>query len=292
MFKDTNGVVLSEAAAKDKIKTDNRLALALREARKKANEFATQLLEQPNRSDSFERLAAAIGYPIKTTEPFNREEVPKEFKLPPTVSRIASGLSTNEPILIRPIVGEDAVYIIALKEVIPSQTPSFDTIREKVTEDYRLQQALDAARKAGTEFQAKLTNGLAMSKSFSEICLEANVTPISLPPFSIATNSIPGLDESVNVNLLKNVALSLKPGTTGPFLQTPEGGFIVFLRAKLPVDETKMRAEMPGFLASLRQYQQNEAFSRWVQQQEAEARLTKPLLQKEPRSGTPPVEVD
>ena len=173
-----------------------------------------------------------------------------------------------------------------------SQTPSFDTIREKVTEDYRLQQALDAARKAGTEFQAKLTNGLALSKSFSEICLEANVTPINLPPFSIATNSIPGLDESVNVNLLKNVALSLKPSTPGPFLQTPEGGFIVFLRAKLPVDETKMRAEMPGFLASLRQYQQNEAFSRWVQQQEAEARLTKPLLQKEPRSGAPPVEVD
>src|SRR5439155_18307273 len=169
-------------------------------------------------------------YPIRATEPFNREEVRKEFKLPPTVSRIASGLSTNEPVLIRPIVGEDAVYIIALKEVIPSQTPSFDTIREKVTEDYRLQQALDAARKAGTEFQAKLTNGLALSKSFSEICLEANVTPINLPPVSIATNSIPGLDESVNVNLLKNVALSLKPGIPGPFLQTPEGGLIVFLR--------------------------------------------------------------
>lgn len=288
-FKDTNGVVLSEAAAKEKIKSDNRLALALRDARKKANEFASQLLEQPHRLDIFERLAAALGNPVSVTEPFNREDVPKEFHLAPAASRIASGLSTNEPILISPIVGEETVYVVALKDILLSEMPSFDSIREKVTEDYRVQQALDAARKAGTDFHAKLTNGLAQNKSFAEICLEANVTPISLPPFSIATNSIAGLDESINLNLLKNIALSLKPGTAGPYLQTANGGFVIFLRAKLPVDEARMRAEMPAFLASLRQYQQNEAFSRWVQQQQAQARMTMPLLETKSPSGAPPV---
>ena len=289
-FKDTNGVVLSEATAKQKIKDDERRRLALIEARKKANEFVSQLLAQPHGLASFERLAAAVGYPVNITEPFDRDGVPKEFKLPPKASPIASGLSTNEPILISPIIGENAVYVVALKEGIPSQMPLFDAVREKVAEDYRQQQALEAVQKAGNDFYGKLSNGLALGQSFAAICLEANVNPISLPPFSIATNSIAGLDETINVNLVKNIALSLKPGSAAPFLQMPDGGFVLFLRAKLPVDENRMRAEMPQFVAALRHYQQNEAFSRWLQQQQTDARMTMPLLQTQSKPGAPPVD--
>src|SRR5207249_2671841 len=156
-YKDTNGIPLPEKEAKEKIKENERHRQALLKARQKAYEFANQLLEQPqHRFDNFEKLAAALGFTISTTEAFEREKIPKEFKVPATVTRIAAGLTKEEAISLSPVVGEDTVYVVALKETLPSEMPSLDSIRDRVSEDYRHQQAVDAAKTAGAEFLTTL----------------------------------------------------------------------------------------------------------------------------------------
>ena len=285
-YKDTNGIPLPEKEAKEKIKENERHRQALLKARQKAYEFANQLLEQPqHRFDNFEKLSAALGFTLDTTEPFEREKIPKEFKVPATVTRIAAGLTKEEAVSLSPVVGEDTVYVVALKETLPSEMPALDSIRDRVTQDYRHQQTVDAARKAGAEFLTTLTNSLAQGKSFTEICQAAQVQPAVLPPFSLRTTSLPGLDEQVNFTLLKNLAYNLKPGNASQFMPTAEGGFIIFLREKLPVNDEKMKQDLPEFISTLRLQNQNEAFNQWFAKQRELARMTTPLIPNPAKMG-------
>jgi len=50
--------------------------------------------------------------------------------------------------------GNDGVYVIALKNKLPSENPPFETIRDQVTRDYQFSQAVQQARKTGEEFTA------------------------------------------------------------------------------------------------------------------------------------------
>ena len=69
-------------------------------------------------------------------------------------------------------MAEDGVYVLGLKKRLPSELPPLESIREKVSEDYRKNQALTLARTAGQSFHGTLTNQLAQSKAFHAICQE------------------------------------------------------------------------------------------------------------------------
>ena len=88
-FKDTNGMVLPEAAAKAKIRDEVfRRQAALLAARRKAYDFGNELFAMPqhDRADSLDKLAAAKGLPVKVTPPFDRvgglddTNFPSEFR--------------------------------------------------------------------------------------------------------------------------------------------------------------------------------------------------------------------
>ena len=66
----------------------------------------------------------------------------------------------------QPVVGRDGVYVVAFSKKLPSENPSFESIKEKVTFDYQYSEALSLARKAGTDFDKTATNGLAQGKTF------------------------------------------------------------------------------------------------------------------------------
>jgi hypothetical protein len=269
-FKDSNGVVMAEAAAKQKIRDDEHLRISLLEAHKRAAEFATELHEQPqrDRADNLERLAAAKGYLTQTSPPFDRVSGLEEGDFPPKFRQVALLLITNEPVSFDPIRGEKTVYLIALKEKIPSELPPLEKIVDKVTADYKQAQAQDLARKAGLAFHTTLTNGLAQQRTFTEICVENKVETVALPPFSASTRTLAGLDERINLRLLQNMTAKLQPGQASSFLPLPpEGGFILFLRQRLPFDEAQVKKEMPDFLGTLRNYRQSDAFNQWFRKQ-------------------------
>jgi hypothetical protein len=86
----------------------------------------------------------------------------------------------------------------------------------------------------------------------------------------------------VNLNLLKQTAFSTPVGKASSFQWTTEGGFILFVKSKLPLDENKMKAELPAFTQGVRQQWQTEAFNEWFGQQFVKS-LHSPLLErKEP----------
>jgi len=298
LWTDTNGAPLPEAAAKEKIKEEIRSNEALAAARRAAAVFGTQLMNQPdaNKVSGLESLARTNNLAVKITKPFdNREAGLEEFDDDPgpasrsddstpeslrdVVRQKAFALTDDRPVLFSPLVGKHAVYLIARQAKVPSEMQPLDKIRDKVTADYKNFMALELARKAGQAFHTDLTNGLALKKSFSDICAAEKVKTIDLPPFSASTRSLTNIDARINVRLLQNLAQSTEIGQASPFLPaqpSSEGGFILYAKGHPPVDEAKLRTELPEFINQMRVYRQNEAFQQWFRKQVEQAKVASP----------------
>ena len=254
-------------AAKEKIREDLFKELMTGVARKKAAAFADKLFVEPMRPENLAFLAKSNDLPVKVTAPFDREEPPVDLKVNANFSKAAFALSpTNDPFA-GPLVGDAAVYVIAFDKKIPSEIPALDSIRERVTADYKFDQAKVLARQAGLALYSTLTNGLAQGKTFSNICAEASSPAVELPRFSLSTRSLTNVEDRIPLNQLKQLAFSTAPGKVSSFQPTSSGGMILYVKAKLPPDPAKMNTDLPGFVDNVRQTRQNEAFQAWFRKQ-------------------------
>lgn len=267
-FKDDADNMLSPTAAKAKIKDGMRRGRALQVARKAANEFANDLFNEEKRTPaSFLKLAAAKSFPVKETELFAERTGPKLPDAPEKFAELAFKLSAEEPIT-PPVVGEETVYVLALKEKLPSAPQPLEAVLAKVTEDYRQFESGDLARKAGRAFYATLTNGLAAGKAFKALCLENKLKLVEPPAFSASARAVPELEEAgINLLQIRRPLTQLAPGKTTTFIPTREGGYILYLRSRLPVAEEKIKSDLPGYLEELREGRQNTAFNAWFRKE-------------------------
>ena len=294
-WTDEKGVVLAEAAAKEKIKSEMRLNDALLSARRAASDFGNELMSaaEPNQTATLEKLAAAKSLPIRVTAPFDRSIGLEEFEddaiamrsadetdsVRDVVRQKAFTLTDERPVLFNPIPGKRGIYVIARKGKVPSEQQSLEKVKDKVTSDYKTYMALDLARKAGQAFQATLTNGLAAKKSFSDICAAEKAKTLDLPPFSAGTRSLTNIDSRVSLRQLQGTALDMEVGKSSPFLnaQPPmEGGYVLYLKSRPAIDDTLLKAELPAFVNQLRVSRQNEAFQQWFRKQVELAKVAGP----------------
>ena len=305
-WTDTNGPPLSEVAAKEKIKEEFRSQHALLEARRAATEFGNELFNQlePNKAGNLEKLAAAKGLQIKVTKPFDHTSGLEEFEQEqnpaprsedspqPGFREIlrdrAFGLTDDRPIAFSPVVGQHAVYVIARQSKIPRELQPLEKIQDKVTADYKNYLAFELARTAGQAFQTNLTNGLAMKKTFADICAQEKVKVIDLPLFSPSTRALTNVDERISLRLLQGLVGDLDVGKASSFVpaQPPtEGGYILYVKDRPPLDEAKVKEALPEFMGQLRIYRQNEAFQQWFRKQAEQAKLAGP--KRETTIGAP-----
>jgi hypothetical protein len=176
-----------------------------------------------------------------------------------------------------PIVGPDAVYVIAFDKQLPSEIPSFAEIRDRVTQDFKMQQAVALAQNAGTNFLQTLMTGVAAGKSFASVCAAASLPPKFLPPFSLSTRELPELGDHAELNQLKQTAFTTAVGHASGFEPTGDGGFILFVQSQLPVDQSVLIADLPQFTDTLRRTRENEAFSEWLGNEASHALRGTPL---------------
>jgi hypothetical protein len=277
-FKGTNDTALPTEEAKKKIKEDFRKEFARREAHRKAADFGSELEAQPQAESlaTFEKFAAAKGVPLKVSEPFDRM-TGLDTNFPPEFRQRAMTLNTNIAVLLNPIVGEEAVYVIALKNRIPSELPSFEKVQEKVTADYKQQQAIEQARTAATNFYTVVTNALLQKKStFSEVAKQQNTILITPPAFSPSTTTLTNLDERLDLKMLQQFAFDMQVGDVTTIVPTRDGAVYIYLREKKPVEEARVQAELPEFLNRIRLYRHNEAFNQWFRKQAEQAKVMPP----------------
>ena len=278
----------SPEEAKGKIRQQLIRTQAMNDARKQALEFANVLFDvKPFETESLQKLAKTNGLVAVVSAPFDRDEDPKDLQVGPDFTKAAFALSPDEPYA-GPLPGQDGVYVISYNRQIPRETPSLDQVRERVIADYKHSQAMMQAQMAGRIFYQTATNGLAQGKAFTNICAEAHVQPAQLPAFSISTRSLPDVEDMVSLNQLKQIAFGTAPGKLSPFQPTMEGGLVVYVRNKLPLDEAKAQTELPTFVSNLRRSRQQEAFEDWFRKEAEKALRDTPVAQQKnpPTMGT------
>ena len=85
-------------------------------------------------------------------------------------------------------------------------------------------------------------------KTFAALCAgSAGVKPISPPPFSLSTRSLPPeIEDQVPLSTLKQAAFTTPPGTASPTQRARDGAFVLYVEKQLPVDEAALKKEVPG----------------------------------------------
>jgi hypothetical protein len=274
----------SPEEVKNKIRYEIIRDRAMKDAGRQALAFANVLFDlKPFSPDNLQKLAVSNGLTAAVTAPFSREEDPKDLLVGAEFSKAAFSLTSDEPYA-GPLSGQDGVYVISFDKQLPRETPPLEEVRDKVIADFKRSQGLMQAQAAGRAFYQTVTNGLAQNKSFTNLCAEARVQPLALPPFSISTRSVPEAEEMVNLTQLKQLAFSTPPGQVSPYQPTMEGGLMLYVASKLPLDESKIKADLPSFVANLRRARQQEAFEDWFRKEAERALRDTPVAQ--PR--TPP----
>ncbi len=285
-FKDESGKVLAQPDAIAKIKKQMVLYAELGEARKDAIIFLNALAQgrdetHPYAASDLEKLAKERAMPFKTTKPFDARASTNELDLPPRALQVLFSLrdyppgdpeATNDPeksalYVQSPLVSETAVYVAGLNKRIPSEVQPLAVVHDQVVKDYREFKATAAAKDAGDKFAAAVQVGLAQGKPFDAICAAQGLKPITLPPFALTTTNVPpDLDRATFSQVMQSV-FPLPTGQSTRFLETQDGGVVAYLKDRLPVDETKMAAEMPMYLARMREQREVAAFSGWLTKQ-------------------------
>lgn len=273
------------ADAKAKLRDAMIREQALADARQQADDFANTVFNMdPVRPENLATAAKQKGLAVHLTAPFSQEYGPAEFTAPEAFTKAAFGLTPDEP-LAGPIVGRDAIYVLALARQLPSEIPLLSQIRDRVTRDYQWHEGTLRAQEAGTNFVLKLQIALALGRSFSSVCTAAGLHPETLPPFSLSTPDLPELGDRVALNQLKAVAFATPVDHASDFEATDDGGFVVYVQSHLPLDIAAMNAGLPQFTDAFRQQRETAAFYNWLNRTGSRDLRDTPIFQEQ--TGTP-----
>jgi hypothetical protein len=276
--------------ARTRIRNEVLRRRALGTARQAANEFARPLFEMtPQRPESLAELAKTNGLTVKITEPFDENSSPEGLDVGQEFTKAAFSLSPTEEPFRGPVMGEDAAYVIAFARHLPEENPPFEKVRERVTADFKLDQARRLAEDAGSKFAQAGSAAVEQGKGFAEVCAANKVKPVAVPPLSVATRELPEVEEHLNLQNYKELAFGTPVGKVSGLARTPDGVALVYVEKELPIDVAKMQKDLPGFVNDLRVRRQQEAFYEWFNKQANQSlrRATRPAPQPAPGQPAP-----
>jgi hypothetical protein len=249
-----------------------------------ANNFANDVVNMtnvtPTLAANLTTVAKREGLTAHLTAPFDATYGPKEFPASPAFIKAAFALTPDDPFA-GPIAGSAGYYEIALAKQLPREIPALASIRDRVTQDYTMEQATDLAQRAGTNFVSKLGAELKSAKDFTAACVPAGLHPEPLTPFSLSTQELPPEAAGrATFSDLKQAVFGTQVGHASGFVKTDDGGFVVYVENQLPADTTAMKTDMPEYISELRQTREKEMFNEWLGA-EAQRELSGiPLLQQ------------
>ena len=262
-FRDENDKVLAKEAALRKIRDEALTQGALSLARQQAIRFNDELGGLTNVTPSaFAQAASKFKVPLRSTTPFRKGERIVGLETVQDLAQRVASLTAETPYT-EPLDGDGFVVIPMLQTKLAPEVPSFETVRERVVQDHRMDRARAAAREAGEKFHAAAEAGLAGGKRFADIAAAQKVTLINVPEFTASSQNVVGLDSRLNLFLVRNAAQGAKPNGVARYTDSSDGGFVLYLEKKEPVTEEALKQALPAALAEARQQRRMAAFQNW-----------------------------
>ncbi len=263
-FKDENGATMAKESALALIRRQSAIAEAAKMSEAAAREFANELYAiEPVKAENLAQLAAKKGLTVRKSEPFPATGVAPGLEDLANLGSEVAKLTSEQPFSV-PVSGMSGTVVAALANKIPSEVPPFEAVESRIREDKKRFDSREAARNAASAFAISLTNGLAQGKSLADIAAAEKQHVIELAPFSLASESIPDLNPSLNISQIKDTVFNLKPGTASRMVTTFDGGFVAYLKSIDPIDSSVVKAGLNSFTEEVRQRRRQEIIEAWL----------------------------
>lgn len=244
---------------------------ALKKLRQRVDDFTQAMLEKDAK---FDNVAAKAGVTVTTTKPFPETNPDPKLEQTPAVIAAAFHLTMAEPDS-DAIQAENGYYVVHLENIEPSRQLTLEEAKPKVTEELKNTRAHELLSIKASDVRNKIETDMKAGKSFADAATAAGQKVETFPPFSYAEPNfeLPGARE------IMTKALDLKDGQLSDLMETPDGGILVRLDKREPVDEAKMEKEKPLLAPRIAERELNVVFGEWLRKCRDDARIIVPRRQ-------------
>ena len=278
---------------KDQISESLRREIAAFKAKDAATEFVIALTpDRDGHAVSIDELAASHNLPIHVSPLFALNEKLAALRVDQTFNKAAFDLDTND--ITRsfsdPIIGSNAVYVIAVDQRMTARSPAFAEVSEIVTpiaKRFAEQKAFyDKAKEVRDSLRKAVDEGRAFSATAAEQKLKVSTThPFTVYGGDSPTNEIANFDE-----MLPMIA-SMKKGEMTDAIETSNGVFMAYVKERTPGEPMAMETLRPQLVSTLDRYRGSVVFNDWCDYMLAKAGFTNTVSEaSDEKSGETPSE--
>ncbi len=230
-----------------------------------ALEFLEQLEDQKGKTD-FATVAANAKLPVQETAEFeeNQSAGLKEASIPGFVEAAFKLLSedpnSDVPLQAPSAQAPDTYYDLHLSGVTPQRQLTLAEAKPKIIKEIKDDRARTALTAKAEEVRTKLADALKAGKSLTDAAKESGQVSQDLPAFSAAEP----IRSQADTAQVAEATSDLSVGELSKFVSTPDGGLLVYVRNRQPVDEKRFDQQKDRITSSLQQQKANLYFSEWL----------------------------
>jgi hypothetical protein len=229
---------------------------AKRPLAEQADAFAQAALQHPA---AFDQLAREKGAIIQETQPFTIDQPDKLIAQVPGLNRQAFNLTMENPVG-DVIEGNDGFYIAKLTNVEPSRPLTLEEAKDRIQTELKDEKVRAAIQAKASEVREKIDAGMQSGKDFIQAAEAAGYKPETPPPFAL-------LNPGDNLELARTMAMDdveLDDNQTSKFLEDQDGGLIIHMIKKGPIDEAKYQEYKKAEYAQQNNRFESIVFREWL----------------------------
>ena len=196
-----------------------------------ADSFAQTVMQNPA---TFDQAAQEKGLQVQPTELFTLQQPDKAIAQEPALVREAFNLTMENP-MSDVIEGKDGFYVMKLTKIEASQPLSLEEAKDKVVAAIKAEKvryAIEAkAKEVREKIDAEMHNGADFVQAAEKAGYKAETPPAFAP-----------VDPGSNIEIVRIMAsnsVDLAQGGTSKLLENEDGGLIIHMLKKEPIDEQK-----------------------------------------------------
>jgi parvulin-like peptidyl-prolyl isomerase len=222
--------------------------------------FLEKLLDAKGK-DGFANLAGQEKLAVVKTVPFEQDQTTglPEAAIPKFTSE-AFHLTPQDPDSAVPLTTNDAFYVLHLTHVTPERPLTLEEARPKVVAALKEERARTALTAKAEEVRTKIAAALKAGGTFGAAATAAGQTAQDVAPFS-ALAPPTGVPEA---NEIENASMELGRGELSKFVPTADGGLLVYVRGREPIDETAFMQQLGRATARLTDQKERFYFHEWL----------------------------
>lgn len=238
----------------------------LEKLKTQAEQFAQEMTVKDAK---FDDVAKKLGAIIHETQLFPRSAPDPQLAREPMVITEAFRRTKEDPNSDPLPAGRDGFAVLQLVETVPSKLLTLEESKPQLVEQIKNERAQELMTMKAAEVRKKIAPELKAGKSLADAATAAGVKAESIAPFS---QNEPNKDVADAMDLLAR-ALYQTEGQLGEFVPGEDGGVLILVEKRLPIDEAKFGKEKPKLEERLIGQRRAITFQEWLRARRVAAKF-------------------